>query len=316
MKVGVVGAGLVGATSAYAMVMTGVASELVLVDKNEARARAEAYDISHAVPFAHRVRVTAGDYSSLDGSKVVIVGAGVNQKPGESRLELLKRNEGVFGEVIPRILQHTPEAILLIITNPVDVMTHLACRFAEEHGVPNTRVLGSGTTLDTARFRSLLGSHFGVDPHHVHGYVLGEHGDSEVLTWSLVSVGGLPIDKFCALRCDLDGNTREVIDRKVRKAAYKIIEGKGATYYGIGSAVAHIVNVMLNDYRAILTVSARTAEIEGVTDVTISLPRLIGGTGILETFRPPLNDAESEALRNSALIVKNAIRELDGASSN
>lgn len=315
MKIGVVGAGLVGSTSAYAMVMAGVGSEIVLIDKNEERARAEAYDISHAVPFAHRVRVTPGGYSDLAGSRVVIVGAGVNQKPGETRLELLKRNENVFREVIPLILEHASEALLLVVTNPVDVMTHLATRFAEEHGVPRTRVLGSGTTLDTARFKSLLGTHFGVDPHHVHGYVIGEHGDSEVLTWSLVSIGVLPVDQFCKMRCDLDGEVRESIDRKVRKAAYKIIEGKGATYYGIGSAVAHIVDVILNDYRAILTVTARTPEIEDVTDVTISLPRLIGGEGILDTFRPPLDIGESEALKQSALIVKSAIQELDAAGS-
>ncbi len=314
MKIGVVGAGLVGSTSAYAMVMTGVGSEIVLVDKNENRAKAEAYDISHAVPFARRVRVTAADYSALAGSKVVVVGAGVNQKPGESRLELLKRNEEVFREVIPGILEYASDPLLLIVTNPVDVMTHLASRFAEEYGVARTRVLGSGTTLDTARFRSLLGSHFGVDPHHVHGYVLGEHGDSEVLTWSLVSIGVFPVDEFCQFRCELNSNIREKIDLKVRKASYKIIEGKGATYYGIGSAVAHIVDALLNDYRAILTVTARTPEIEGVTDVTISLPRLIGGEGILDTFHPPLNEAESAALRNSAIIVKSAIEELDSGT--
>jgi L-lactate dehydrogenase len=315
MKIGVVGAGLVGSTSAYAMVMTGVGSEIVLVDKNEKRAQAEAYDISHAVPFAHRVRVTSGGYPDLARSRVVIVAAGVNQKPGEKRLELLKRNQSVFREVVPRILEYASDALLLVVTNPVDVMTHLATRFAEEHGIQRSKVLGSGTTLDTARFRSLLGAHFGVDPHHVHGYVIGEHGDSEVLTWSLVSVGVLPISQFCKMRCDLDGKTRETIDRKVRNSAYKIIEGKGATYYGIGSAVAHIVDAILNDYRAILTVTARTPEIEGVTDVTVSLPRLIGGEGILDTFLPPLDIGESEALKGSALTVKSAIQELDGAVS-
>lgn len=313
MKVGVVGAGFVGSTSAYALVMRGVGSEIVLVDKNRPRAEAEAEDIFHAVPFAHRVRVTAGDYPDLVGSRVVIVGAGVNQRPGESRLELLMRNADVFGEVIPRILDHVPDALLLIVTNPVDIMTHLATRFASEHGVPSTKVIGSGTALDTARFRVLLGQRFDVDPHHVHAYVLGEHGDSEVLTWSLVSVGGMPLREFSQLRgCQLDEDMRREIDQNVRKAAYRIIAGKGATYYGIGSAVAHIVDVILDDHRAILTVSARTSEVEGVPDVTISLPRLVGGEGVLATFPPPLSDNESNALKESARVVRAAIEDLEG----
>lgn len=312
MKVGVVGAGFVGSTSAYALVMRGVGSEIVLVDKNRSRSEAEADDIFHAVPFAHRMRVTAGDYSDLTGCRVVIVGAGVNQREGETRLELLKRNEEVFGDAIPRILQHVPDALLLIVTNPVDIMTHLATRIVADQGVPSARVMGSGTTLDTARFRVLLGQRFGVDPQHVHAYVVGEHGDSEVLTWSLVSVGGIPFREFCKFPgCQLDEDARREIDQKVRKAAYRIIAGKGATYYGIGSAVAHIVGAILHDHRAILTVSARTSEVGGVPDVTISLPRLVGGEGIIATFPLPLNEKESIALRESAQVVRAAIESLE-----
>jgi L-lactate dehydrogenase len=292
--------------------MTGVASEIVLVDKNRPRAEAEAEDIFHAVPFAHRVQVSAGDYSDLAGSRVVIVGAGVNQKPGETRLELLRRNAAVFGKVIPRILENASGALLLIVTNPVDIMTHLAARLAAEQGVPWTRVIGSGTTLDTARFRVLLGQRLGVDPQHAHAYVLGEHGDSEVLTWSLVSVGGMPLVDFCRLRgCQLDEKMRREIDQDVRKAAYRIVVGKGATYYGIGSAVAHIVDAILDDHRAILTVSAWTREIEGMEEVTISLPRLVGGDGILATFPLPLDEVESALLRKSAEVVRDAIDDLD-----
>jgi L-lactate dehydrogenase len=315
MKVGVVGAGFVGSTSAYALVMAGIGSEIVLVDKNRARAEAEANDILHAVPFAHRMRVAAGDYSELTGSRVVIVGAGVNQGPGETRLELLRRNAAVFKEVIPRILVNVPDAILLIVTNPVDIMTHVAASFAADHGVPTAKVIGSGTTLDTARFRVLLGQRFGVDPHHVHAYVLGEHGDSEVLTWSLVSVGVTPLAEFCRLQgCQLDEDMRREIDQNVRNAAYGIIAGKGATYYGIGSAVAHIVDVILDDHRAILTVSAWTSEVGGVRDVTISLPRLVGGDGILATFPLPLDEKESAALRESAQVVRAAIEKLESNS--
>ncbi len=292
--------------------MAGVASRIVVLDKNKKRALAEADDILHAVPFAHRVRVWAGDFPDLAESRVVIVAAGANQKPGETRLELLQRNAAIFSNVIPEILEHAPDALLLIVTNPVDIMTHFAARFAAQKGVPPTRVIGSGTTLDSARFRALLGRHFDVDPQHVHGYVVGEHGDSEVLTWSLVSIGVAPLNEF-SRKCGigLGAEMREEIDQQVRKAAYRIIEGKGATYYGIGSAVAHIVDVILQDYRAILTVSSWTPEIEGVEDVTISLPRLLGGEGVLATFPPPLNEEESIALRNSARTVRNVIDELD-----
>jgi L-lactate dehydrogenase len=295
--------------------MAGVGSEIVLVDKNRKRAIAQAEDILHAVPFAHRVRVRDGDFSDLAGSRVVIVGAGVNQKPGESRLELLHRNAEVFAEVIPQIIAHASSAVLLIVTNPVDVMTHLATRFAAENGLPAGKVLGSGTTLDTARFRALLGRQVGVDPHHVHGYVIGEHGDSEVLTWSLATIGGMPLERICRLRgVNLDEHTRGQIDQQVRKAAYRIIEGKGATYYGIGAAVAHIVDMILDDHRAILTVSSWAPEIEGVKDVTVSLPRLVSGEGVLATFPPQLNEQESGDLRRSVEIVRKAIDELDHAS--
>jgi len=311
MKVGVVGSGVVGATSAYALVMAGVGSEIVLVDKNKNRAEAEANDILHAVPFTHRTRVFAGDYQNLRGSRVVIIAAGVNQKPGETRLELLQRNAAVFSDVIPSILDHAPDALLLIVTNPVDVMTHVAADRATKYGVSTSRVIGSGTTLDTARFRAILGRFLGVDPHHVHGYVVGEHGDSEVLTWSLVSIGGSPLDEFCRFRqVHLDDNARREVDENVRNAAYKIIEGKGATYYGVAAAVAHIVDVILDDHRAILTVTARTHNVEGVQDVTVSLPRLVGGEGILATFPLPLDLMEAKALEKSARVVRNAIDQL------
>src|SRR5436190_15933813 len=213
MKVGVVGAGLVGSTAAYALVMRGVGREIVLVDRNLARAQAEADDLRHAVPFAHPLEVRAGDYSDLAGCRAVVLCAGVGQKPGETRLQLLRRNAAVFREVVPAVLKYAPDAIVVVATNPVDVMTHLATRFAAEAGVSPGRVFGSGTALDTARFQSLLGAHCGVDSHHVHAHVVGEHGDSEVLTWSLVSIGGMPLDTFVRLRgVDLSAAVRAEIE--------------------------------------------------------------------------------------------------------
>jgi L-lactate dehydrogenase len=311
MKVGIVGSGFVGATAAYALVMRGVGREIVLVDKNTARAAAEADDIRHAVPFAHPLDVWAGGYEDLAGCRVVVLCAGVGQKPGETRLHLLQRNAQVFREVVPAVLNQAPDAVLVVATNPVDVMTHLAARFAAACGVPAGRVFGSGTMLDTARFRSLLGGHCGVDPHHVHAYVIGEHGDSEVLTWSLAMVGGMPLEEFTRLRgIDVSESVRKDIDGKVRGAAYMIITGKNATYYGIGSALSRIVDVILHDQRAVMTVGAPTAEVSGIRNVTVSMPRLVGGQGVLETFPLPLDAEETTRLRDSAHVIRQALDEL------
>jgi L-lactate dehydrogenase len=312
LKIGIVGSGLVGSTAAYALVMQGIGRRIVLVDLNKARAQAEADDIFHAVPFAHPMQVEAGDYSDLVGSRVVIITAGVSQKPGETRLQLLERNAAVFRDVVPQILTHVPDAVLVVATNPVDVMTHLTACYAAEHGVPSQRVIGSGTTLDTARFRTLLGRYFGVDPHHVHGYVVGEHGDSEVLTWSQATIGGTTLEAFCRLQdmC-LDEETKADIDQRVRRAAYNIIAGKGATYYGIGGALARIVDVITHDQRAILTVCTPTPDAAGVTDVTVSLPHLVGGEGILATLPLPLNEEEQLALNASAQTIRDVIDALE-----
>ena len=317
MKIGIVGCGMVGSSSAFALVMRGVGREIVLVDLNRARAEAEADDIFHAVPFSHPLTVRAGDYSDLAGAKVVVIAAGVAQKPGETRLDLLQRNAGVFGQVIPAILRHAPDAVLVVVSNPVDILTHLAAHFAARLGVPSARVIGSGTTLDTARFRALLGRHFGVDPQHVHGYVMGEHGDSEVLTWSRASIAGTRLDDFAKLRGakPLSEADRAEIDQRVRRAAYHIIAGKGSTYYGIGSAVARIVDVLLHDQRAVLSICSRHQEVAGVKDVTLSVPHLLGGDGVIETIPVPLAAEEEAALHRSATVLNEVIVPLMGRLS-
>jgi L-lactate dehydrogenase len=294
--------------------MRGVGSEIVLVDKAEKRAKAEAADILHAVPFAHPLQVRAGDYADLEGARLVIVAAGVGQKPGETRLQLLGRNAAVFQEVVPAIFRHAPKTILVVATNPVDVMTHLAARYAADFDVPPHRVLGSGTTLDTARFRALIGQHLGVDPQHVHGWVVGEHGDSEVLTWSTTTIGTIPLDRFCELRgFSLDDEQRAAVDEAVRRAAYHIIDGKGATYYGVGSALARIASNILWDRRAIMTVCTPRPDVAGVEDVTVSLPSLVGGEGIEATFPQPLSTGEQTALHASASVIRQAVDGLDRA---
>jgi len=312
MKIGVVGCGMVGSTSAFALVMSGVGREIVLVDLNRARAEAEANDIYHAVPFAHPLSVRAGDYADLVGARVVVIAGGVAQKPGETRLQLLQRNAEVFGQIVPAVLRHAPEAVLLVVTNPVDIMTHLAAHFAASFNVPPSRVIGSGTTLDTARFRTLVGRHFGVDPHHVHGYVIGEHGDSEVLVWSQTTIGGLSLDEFAQVRGKpLTAEDRQRIDENVRRAAYQIIAGKGSTYYGIGSAVARIGDVLRHDQRAILSICCRITGVPDCDGVTLALPHLVGGEGALATIPLPLDPTEREGLRRSAGILREAIESLN-----
>ncbi|MBC8505380.1 MAG: L-lactate dehydrogenase [Anaerolineales bacterium] len=315
MKVGIIGTGAVGASAGFAMVMRGVAREIVMVDLDQKRAQAEADDILHAVPFAHPVRVSAGEYSDLDKCKIVIITAGVAQKPTETRLELLSRNTAIFNQIVPKVLEHAREAILLVATNPVDVMTHITADIADKFSIHRSRVIGSGTTLDTARFRALLGGHLGVDPPHVHGYVLGEHGDSEVFPWSLVTVGGVPLEEFCR-QWDIctDDAVKADIEDRVRGAAYTIIEGKGNTSFGIGSALTRIVEVILRDQRALLTVCTPVKDVAGVKNVTLSLPHLVGGQGILDTILLPLslNKEEEAALHNSAKVIREAYESVVG----
>ena len=308
MKVGIVGCGFVGSTAAYTLVLKGLVNELVLIDINAKMAQAHAEDILHATPFARAVRVVAGDYSLLERADVVILCCGVGQRPGETRLQLLERNAVIFSGVVGQLLRYAKDPILLVASNPVDIMTHVTLKLS---GLPPEKVIGSGTILDTARFRAFLGEHLGVSPSSIHAYVLGEHGDSEVLAWSGVKVGGVPIADFAQqMGKDL---TEEVIDRiddGVRRAAYRIIEGKGATYFGIGAGLAHIVQTIRDNGRRILTVSGLTRDVTEFAGTCLSLPRLVGAGGIMAEFRPDLSDAEDEDLRSSAVILREAVDEL------
>jgi L-lactate dehydrogenase len=302
MKVGIVGAGMVGSSAAYALALLGLANEVVLVDLNVDLARAQAEDISHAVPFVSACRVTNGDYAELKGANIVIIAAGVSQRPGETRIALLGRNAQVFRSVIAEISRVAPNAILLIASNPVDIMTEISTRLS---GLPRGRVIGSGTILDTARFRSLLAKHLSVSPQSVHAYVLGEHGDSEVLAWSSARVGSVPVETLARqLGQPLDADARAMIDGGVRNAAYTIINGKGATYYGIGAGLARIVRAISRDERDLLSVSVSTPDILGVRDVALSIPRIVGADGIIGDVMPDLDATERDALRDSATLLK------------
>ncbi len=312
MKIGVVGCGNVGSASAYAFVMRGVGTRIVLYDKAEEFARAQAEDILHATPFANPIPVSAGGLEDLAGCGIIVISAGVGQKPGETRLDLLKRNADVFHDLIPRLLNAAPDAILIVASNPVDVMAHMVAKIAEKsHNIPPHRIIGSGTILDTARFRALVGAHLTVSSHSIHGYVLGEHGDSEVLQWSGVYVGNTPLAEFAAqVGAPITQAVRESIDDGVRNAAARIIKGKGATWYGIGSGIARIAQAVSDNEHSVISCSCPTANVLGIEDVTLSLPRIVSAHGIEQTVHPPLNDGEREALRRSAEILKGAITEI------
>ena len=304
MKVGIIGCGFVGSSGAFAIALVGAATELILVDLNSDLAGAHAEDILHATPFGKPIRIAAGDYSTLRGAGLVVLACGVGQKPGESRLELLERNVGVFQNVVPQVLEHAPDSILLVVSNPVDIMTQVVTKIS---GLPSKRVIGSGTILDTARFRTLLAEHLGLAPHSVHAYVLGEHGDSEVLAWSSGKIGGVQIIEF-AEQVDrpITADVMTRIDDGVRRAAYRIIEGKGATYYGIGAGIARIAKAIRDDEGAVLTLS----NIEGLSNVSLSLPRVLKAKGIEATIQPMLSSEEEKALNRSAELLRQAAAEL------
>jgi L-lactate dehydrogenase len=308
MKIGIVGCGNVGSSCAYACVLRGIGSEIILIDRDISLSSAQAEDILHATPFSNAMQVKSGVYEDLLDAQIVMVTAGVNQQNGETRLDLLKRNADVLRDVIPSILKVAPNAILIVASNPVDMMTHMTANIAHETtGHAYTRVIGSGTILDTARFRALIAQHLGVSSHSVHGYVLGEHGDSEVLHWSGVRVGNMTLENFAAqVNAPITHDVRSHIDDGVRKAAYRIIQGKGATWHGIGAAMARVAQTIANDESAVLTCSALHKEVAGISNVTLSIPLIISKDGIQNVLFPELTNDDMFALQKSAEIIKEA----------
>ena len=304
MKVGIIGCGFVGSSAAYAMALQGVASEILLIDINGDLARAQAEDILHATPFAHPVRLNAGEYGDLSGAALVILSCGVAQKPGENRLQLLERNARIFRQVVPQVLSHAPDALLLIASNPVDIITEMVTKIA---GIPSSRVFGSGTILDTARFRTLLGEFFDVSPHSIHANVIGEHGDSEVLVWSSAQIGGVNLYEFARQGSkSLNEEIKMRIDDGVRQAAYRIIAGKQATYYGIGAGLSRLTRAVRNNERGVFTLSTHEEEEGDLNGTCLSLPRILGSAGVVATLRPALSYEENTALLRSARMLREA----------
>lgn len=313
MKIGIIGCGQVGASSAYACVLKGVGTELVLVDRNEALAHAQAEDILHATPFSSPIPVRAGQIEDLRGAGIVVIAAGAAQKTGETRLDLLKRNADIFSDIIPKIFTAAPDAVLLIASNPVDVMTQMVASIARQtHGIEASRIIGSGTILDTARFRALLAGHLGISSHSVHAYVLGEHGDSEVLHWSGALVGTIPLTNFAAqVDAPITQQIKDQIDEGVRRAAYRIIEGKGATWFGIGAGIARMAKAIVHDENALMTCSTPTRGLLGTEQaICLSYPRVINRQGVVRTLVPEMNETELALLQKSAEILAGAASDI------
>ena len=302
-KIVIVGSGNVGATCAYTIMLGGVFSEIVIIDVNKNKAEGDAMDIAHGVSLVKPVRVVSGDYSECSDADIVVITAGVAQKPGETRLDLLKRNTVVFKSIISSIMKYAPgDVILLTVTNPVDILTYITWKLS---GLPKNQVLGSGTVLDTSRLKYMLSRHTGIDARNCHTYIIGEHGDSEVLVWSAGDAGTVSLDKIAEeLGRPFTPEIKAEIDDGVRNAAYKIIDGKGATFYGIAGALCRICSDISNNEYAILTVYSHQDDVEGVKCVCLSLPTVLGKRGVHQVITPSLNDEERKALHDSALTMK------------
>jgi L-lactate dehydrogenase len=308
-RVAVVGTGNVGSTFAFALVLSGLASEIVLVDADTRRAEGEAMDLTHAVPFARPTHVRAGGYADIAGAAVTVISAGVAQRPGESRLDLVRRNDAIFASIVPQVAEANPSGIIVVATNPVDILTY---RTIQRSGAPRGRVLGSGTILDTARFRARLAERLALDARSVHAYIIGEHGDSEVPVWSSANVGGMPLIDYCAVHgIDMSAAERTAAFEGTRDAAADIIARKGATYYAVAAGLMRIVEAILRDQQTILPVSSLIDGHYGISDVCLSLPSVVGRNGVERLVPIGLSGDEAEALRRSAGILRATIAELD-----
>lgn len=308
-KAAIIGCGFVGSSSAFSLMHKGLFSELVLIDANQKKAEGEAMDLSHGRPFAHPMKIYAGSYDDISDCALVAITAGANQKPGETRIDLVHKNVAIFKSIIPEITKRNFEGILMIVANPVDILTYAALKIS---GYPKERVLGSGTVLDSARFRYLLGEHLHVDSRSVHATIIGEHGDSELAVWSGANVSGIEINDFCELRGHY--NHREAMEqiyRTVRDSAYEIIERKGATYYGIAMAVSRIAESIVKNAHSVLPVSSLLEGEYGLNDICISVPTIVSQNGAEQVLEIPLNEEEQMKLRKSAEELHEILKSLD-----
>jgi L-lactate dehydrogenase len=309
VRVVIVGVGNVGATFAYALLLSGLASEIVLIDIDHEKAEGEAMDLNHAVPFAHPTHIWAGQYEDCSEVAVTVIAAGSARISSGSRLDLVHSNSEIFRQIVPQVARHSPDGILLIATNPVDVLTYATWKLS---GLHSKRVIGSGTILDTARFRFLLGQHFEVDPRSVHAHIIGEHGDSEVPVWSLANIAGMSLSSFCDRHnCTLTREDKERIFEQTRDAAYEIIQRKGATHYAVAAGLIRIVEAVVRDQKTVLSVSSLVQDYCGISDICLSRPSMVDRTGVSRALRLELSPDEEEALKRSAEVLKETAAQLD-----
>mgnify|MGYP002773240302 CR=1 FL=1 len=307
-KVAMIGCGYVGAATAFALMESGLFSEMVLIDADQERAEGEAMDISHGLPFVRPMKIYAGDYDDIRDAAIIIVTAGANQKPDETRLDLVQRNVDIFKSIIPKIAERECEGILLIVSNPVDILTYTAWKLS---GFPEHRVLGSGTVLDTARLKYNLGEHLNVDSRGVHAFVIGEHGDSELAAWSCATVSGVPLNAFCEMRGHYDHEeATERIGEDVKNSAYEIIKKKKATYFGVAMAVRRICEAIVRDEKSILPVSNLMHGEFGIGNIALSMPAIVGEKGVEKQVPLPLDDEEQEKLKLSAETLKKILEDV------
>lgn len=304
-KVAVIGCGFVGSASAFALMQSGLFSEMVLVDVDHERAEGEALDIGHGMPLSMPMKIYSGDYDDAKDAAVIVVTAGANQKPGETRLDLVRKNVDIFKSIMPEFAKRQCKGIMLVVANPVDILTYVAAKYS---GFPANRVIGSGTVLDTARLKYLLSEHLAVDSRSIHAYIIGEHGDSEFAAWSSANVSGVPLYDFCKMRGHNNfAEESQKIEDSVRNSAYEIIKRKHATYYGIAMAVKRICEAIIRDEKSVLAVSSIMKDVYGVEDVALSMPSIVGKDGIETLIPVRLDVAEQRKLRESAAVLKEVI---------
>ena len=304
-KVAIIGCGFVGSSSAFALMQSGLFSEMVLIDADVNRAEGEALDISHGLPFAKPMKIYAGGYEDIADAAIVIVTAGAGQKPGETRLDLVKKNVEIFKSIIPEIAKQDFKGILLIVANPVDILTYVSAKLSK---LPQGRVFGSGTVLASARLKYLLGEHLDVDNRSVHAFIIGEHGDSEIAAWSSANVSGIPLNDFCEMRGYFkhEESMKKILE-EVKNSAYEIIEKKRATYYGIAMSVRRICEAIIRDERSILPVSSIQKGEYGIENVALSIPAIVGREGVEKVVPIKLSDTEKKELMKSAETLKNVL---------
>ena len=304
-KISIIGAGAIGATTAFALLQKGIAREIVINDINQEKALGEVLDLIHGSALASPCNVTLGALEDTKNSDIIIITAGVAQKPGETRLDLVDKNYKIFKSFVPTLAKLSPNAILLVVSNPVDILAYMTYKLS---GFPKERVIGSGTVLDTTRLRSLLGKYFGVDGRIVQGYVLGEHGDSEFVPWSSLTIGNIPIEKFSnQLEIEWDKATEKVIADDVKNAAYEVINRKGATAFSVAAVLARIVEAFLKDEKTILSVSTLLNDYYGVSETYLSVPTIVGKNGVEKVLNIEFSEEEKEKFISSANIMKEYI---------